>query len=56
MMRPFIRTILILIVLVENLYTGEEGTEWTERGENNWLQVCKAEEHGFTLSLYLFNL
>ena len=45
-----------LIVLIRNLYSGQEATITTEYRETEWLPIGKRVPQGCTLSLYLFNL
>ena len=45
-----------LIVLIRNLYFGQEATITTEYGETEWFPIGKSVRQGGILSSYLFNL
>ena len=45
-----------LIVLMHNLYSGQEATIRTEYGETEWFPIGKGVCQGCTLSMYLFHL
>ena len=44
-----------LTCLLRNLYAGQEGTERTEHGITDWLQIRKGVHQGCILSPCLFN-
>ena len=45
-----------LIVLMRNLYLGQEANVKTEHGETEWFPISKGVRQGCILSPYLFNL
>ena len=45
-----------LIILMRNLYSGQEATVRTEAGQTGWFTVGKGVRQGCILSPYLFNL
>ena len=45
-----------LIVLMRNLYEGQEATVHTSHGDTEWFGISKGVQQGCILSAYLFNL
>ena len=45
-----------LIVLMKNLYEGQEATVCTSHGDTEWFGISKGVQQGCILSPYLFNL
>ena len=45
-----------LIVLMYNLYCGQEATVRTDYGETKWFPIGKGVKQGCILSPYLFNM
>ena len=45
-----------LIILIKNLYTGQEATVRTEFGNTEWFNIGKGVRQGCILSPYLFNI